>query len=40
MGLSITEDNVNLLINIRDYAESQSKLYLYTIPMLKQLRKL
>lgn len=40
MGLSITEDNVNLLINIRDYAESQSKLYLHTIPMLKQLRKL
>lgn len=40
MGLSITEDNVNLLTNIRDYAKSQSKLYLHTIPMLKQLRKL
>lgn len=40
MGLPMTKDNVNLLMNIRDYAESQSKLYLYTIPMLKQLRKL
>lgn len=40
MGLPMTKDNMNLLINIRDYAESQSKLYLHTIPMLKQLRKL
>ena len=39
MGLETSEQNVNLLIDIRDKAEDETKLYHYTIPMLKQLRK-
>lgn len=39
MGLETSEQNVNLLMNIRDKAEDKTKLYHYTIPMLKQLRK-
>lgn len=38
MELETTEKNVKLLMGIRDRAEEETKLYLYTIPMLKQLR--
>lgn len=38
MGLEITKDNIRLLIDIRDEAESKTKLYNHTIPMLKKLR--
>lgn len=40
MKLPITEHNVNLLMNIRDYAESKTKEYSHTISMLQQLKKL
>lgn len=39
MGLETTEENINLLMEIRDKAEAETKLYLHTIPLLKQLRK-
>lgn len=39
MGLETTEKNANLLMSIRNEAEAKTKLYPYTIPMLKQLRK-
>jgi len=38
MGLEATEQNIKLLMNIRDKAEEETKLYPHTIPMLKQLR--
>ena len=38
MGLEITNSNINLLRNIRDKAEAKTKLYVHSIPMLKQLR--
>lgn len=39
MGLLMTKDNVNLLMNIRDFAESKTKEYPHSISMLKQLQK-
>lgn len=39
MGLETTKKNVELLMNIRDKAEEQSKLYPHTIPLLMQLHK-
>jgi HAD superfamily hydrolase (TIGR01549 family) len=39
MGLQATENNINLLMEIRDKAEDETKLYPHSIPMLKQLRK-
>lgn len=39
MKIAITPENINLLIDIRDKAESETKLYPHTISMLKQLRK-
>lgn len=38
MGLKITEQNVKLLMSIRDKAEARTKLYSHTLPMLKQLK--
>lgn len=38
MGLETTKKNINLLMNIRDKAEAETKLFFHTIPMLKQLR--
>lgn len=40
MGLQTTKDNIDLLMNIRDYAESKAKEYPHTIWMLSQLKKL
>ena len=40
MGLEPTEQNITTLIQIRDQAEAQTKLYPYTISMLNQLRSL
>ncbi len=40
MGLQTTKDNIDLLMNIRDYAESKTKEYPHTIWMLSQLKKL
>ncbi len=31
MGLQTTKDNIDLLMNIRDYAESKTKEYPHTI---------
>ena len=39
MRLETTEQNIKLLMEIRDKAEEETKLYPHTIPMLKQLRK-
>lgn len=39
MGLKPTRKNVNLLIGIRDAAESGARLYPFTIPMLKRLKR-
>ena len=38
INLPVTDVNVNFLMSIRDYAESKTKEYDYTIPMLKQLK--
>ena len=38
INLPITDVNVNLLMSIRDYAESKTKEYEHTISMLKQLK--
>jgi hypothetical protein len=38
INLPVTDVNVNFLMSIRDYAESKTKEYEYTIPMLKQLK--
>lgn len=38
MGLETTEQNIKLLMDIRDKAEEETKLYPHTISMLKQLR--
>ena len=40
MNLEINEQNINLLIKIRDEAESKCKLYSHTIHVLKALRNL
>lgn len=40
LGLLTTKANIELLLELRDYAESKSKLYPHTIAMLKQLKKL
>lgn len=37
--LPVTDENVNLLMSMRDDAENKTKEYEYTIPMLKQLKK-
>ncbi len=39
MGIEATEENVGVFVDIRDEAESKTKLYSHTIRMLKQLRK-
>lgn len=39
MGLPTTKQNINHLMNIRDKAEAKIKLYPFTIPLLKQLKK-
>lgn len=39
MGLETTEENIDLLMQIRDKAEEETKLYPHTINMLLQLRK-
>ena len=36
--LPVTDENVNLLMSMRDDAENKTKEYEYTIPMLKQLK--
>ena len=36
--LPVTDENVNLLMSIRDAAENKTKEYEYTIPMFKQLK--
>jgi HAD superfamily hydrolase (TIGR01662 family) len=38
MGLETTQENISLLIRIRDKAEAETRLYPHTISMLKQLR--
>ena len=38
INLPVTDENVNLLMSMRDAAESKTKEYEYTIPMLKQLK--
>lgn len=38
MKLPITDENVNLLMSIRDHAESKTKEYEHTISMLRQLK--
>lgn len=38
MNLPITEENVQLLISIRDNAENRTKEFEHTIPMLRQLK--
>jgi HAD superfamily hydrolase (TIGR01549 family) len=38
MGLETTKSNINLLMQIRDKAEEETKLYSHTLSMLKQLR--
>jgi putative hydrolase of the HAD superfamily len=38
MGLETTSENVNLLMQIRDKAEEETKLFPHTIQMLKQLK--
>lgn len=38
MNLPVTEENVQLLMSIRDNAENHTKEYEHTIPMLKQLK--
>lgn len=40
IGLRPREENVSLLMDIRDKAEAKTKLYPYTIPLLKQLKNL
>jgi len=37
MRLETTEQNVNLLMDLRDKAEAQTKLYKHSISILKQL---
>ena len=39
MRLETTEQNVNLLMDLRDKAEAQTKLYKHSISILKQLKK-
>ena len=36
--LPVTDENVNLLMSMRDDAENQTKEYEHTTPMLKQLK--
>ena len=36
--LPVTDENINLLMSMRDDAENKAKEYEYTIPMLKQLK--
>lgn len=36
--LPVTDENINLLMSMRDDAENKTKEYEYTIPMLKQLK--
>ena len=38
INLPVTDENVNLLMSIRDAAENKTKEYEYTIPMFKQLK--
>ena len=38
INLLVTDENVNLLMSMRDSAENKTKEYEYTIPMLKQLK--
>lgn len=38
IGLKTTQNNINLLMNIRDKEEAETKLFFHTIPMLKQLK--
>lgn len=38
INLPVTDENVNLLMSMRDSAEDKTKEYEYTIPMLKQLK--
>ena len=38
INLPVTDENVNLLMSMRDDAEDKTKEYEYTIPMLKQLK--
>ena len=38
INLPVTDENVNLLMSMRDSAENKTKEYEYTIPMLKQLK--
>lgn len=38
INLPVTDENVNLLMSMRDAAESKTKEYEHTIPMLKQLK--
>ncbi len=40
MGLVATEENVKLIMEIRDHAEAHTKLYSHTLEMLKRLREL
>ena len=39
INLPVTDENVNLLMSMRDDAENKTEQYEYTIPMLKQLKK-
>ena len=38
INLPVTDENINLLMSMRDDAENKAKEYEYTIPMLKQLK--
>lgn len=40
MHLPASDKNIKLLINIRDKAEAKTKLFPYTVPLLKRLKKL
>jgi len=39
LGIGTIKQNINFLIKIRDKVEAKTKLFPYTIPMLRQLRK-
>ena len=38
LGLPITSKNVKLLVDIRNYAETKTREYKYSVPMLKKLK--
>jgi len=39
MGLPVTDENVHLLMRLRDENEAMTKLYPHTIPLLRQLKR-